>query len=153
MQNPFVCELRCCTAHRRNVRTPRHNIIQYHACFHFVPQFSLSCFFSSRFILSCASVILSLLCVCSLCVLRAFRRAKMSPGRFGPNVDTRLFWEDIPFGLCILKNLAGKLPRVHWLFFFFLLSLGSSSKFSSQGTHYITSSRSIYSSADHVCGV
>ncbi|CAN0467939.1 unnamed protein product, partial [Laminaria digitata] len=31
---------------------------------------------------------------------------KVSPGRFGPNVDTRLFWEDIPFGLCILKNLA-----------------------------------------------
>ncbi|CBN79046.1 possible NAD/NADP octopine/nopaline dehydrogenase [Ectocarpus siliculosus] len=31
---------------------------------------------------------------------------EFSPGRFGPNVDTRLFWEDIPFGLCILKNLA-----------------------------------------------
>ena len=27
-------------------------------------------------------------------------------GRVAPNVDTRLFWEDIPFGLCILKNLA-----------------------------------------------
>ncbi|KAG5183184.1 NAD/NADP octopine/nopaline dehydrogenase [Tribonema minus] len=26
--------------------------------------------------------------------------------RVMPNVDTRLFWEDIPFGLCILKNLA-----------------------------------------------
>lgn len=33
---------------------------------------------------------------------------QVSPGRFGPNVDTRLFWEDIPFGLCILKNLAGE---------------------------------------------
>jgi hypothetical protein len=29
-----------------------------------------------------------------------------SSGQYTPNVDTRLFWEDIPFGLCILKNLA-----------------------------------------------
>jgi opine dehydrogenase len=29
-----------------------------------------------------------------------------SSGQYTPHVDTRLFWEDIPFGLCILKNLA-----------------------------------------------
>lgn len=39
--------------------------------------------------------------------LRACGR-QVSPGRFTPNVDTRLFWEDIPYGLCILKNLAGE---------------------------------------------
>jgi len=27
-------------------------------------------------------------------------------GRVMPNVNTRLFWEDIPYGLCILKNMA-----------------------------------------------
>jgi hypothetical protein len=27
-------------------------------------------------------------------------------GGYWPNVNTRLFWEDIPYGLCILKNLA-----------------------------------------------
>lgn len=40
--------------------------------------------------------------------LFCFARGKVSPGRFAPNVATRLFWEDIPFGLCILKNLAGE---------------------------------------------
>ena len=31
---------------------------------------------------------------------------EVSPGRFQPVVASRLFWEDIPFGLCILKSLA-----------------------------------------------
>lgn len=39
---------------------------------------------------------------------------QVSPGRYGPNVDTRLFWEDIPFGLCILKNLAGESQSYLW---------------------------------------
>jgi opine dehydrogenase len=34
-----------------------------------------------------------------------------SSGQYTPNVDTRLFWEDIPFGLCILKNLAEMLGK------------------------------------------
>ena len=29
-----------------------------------------------------------------------------SNGRFYPSADCRLFWEDIPYGLCIIKNLA-----------------------------------------------
>lgn len=38
---------------------------------------------------------------------------EVEPGGFVPNTSSRLFWEDIPFGLCILKNLAemlGNLP-------------------------------------------
>ena len=31
---------------------------------------------------------------------------ELEPGKFVPNVDSRLFWEDIPYGLCILKSLA-----------------------------------------------
>lgn len=31
---------------------------------------------------------------------------EVSPGQFQPLVNSRLFWEDIPYGLCILKNLA-----------------------------------------------
>jgi len=26
-----------------------------------------------------------------------------------PDIDGRLFWEDIPYGLCILKDIAEKL--------------------------------------------
>lgn len=32
---------------------------------------------------------------------------QVSPGRFAPNLDSRLYWEDIPYGLCVLKSLAG----------------------------------------------
>ena len=31
---------------------------------------------------------------------------EMSPGRYQPAIKSRLFWEDIPYGLCILKNMA-----------------------------------------------
>jgi opine dehydrogenase len=39
--------------------------------------------------------------------------SEVSEGRFAPNSGCRLFWEDVPFGLCILKGLAelcGNLP-------------------------------------------
>ena len=32
-------------------------------------------------------------------------------GNFYPNADCRLFWEDIPYGLCIIKNLGELLIR------------------------------------------
>ncbi|CAM9401305.1 unnamed protein product [Phaeothamnion confervicola] len=31
---------------------------------------------------------------------------EVRPGEYQPATESRLFWEDIPFGLCILKNLA-----------------------------------------------
>ncbi|CAK4075033.1 unnamed protein product [Aphanomyces euteiches] len=45
---------------------------------------------------------------------------EVSPGAFHPAVDSRLFWEDIPFGLCILKNMAEMLgnfptPRIDFM--------------------------------------
>jgi hypothetical protein len=27
-------------------------------------------------------------------------------GRVSPNLNARFFWEDIPYGLCILKNIG-----------------------------------------------
>ena len=39
--------------------------------------------------------------------------AEVNDGRFKPASESRLYWEDIPFGLCILKHLAemlGNLP-------------------------------------------
>ncbi|TDH65557.1 hypothetical protein CCR75_007811 [Bremia lactucae] len=43
-----------------------------------------------------------------------------SKGRFQPATNSRLFWEDIPYGLCILKNMAELLgnlptPRIDFL--------------------------------------
>jgi len=35
-----------------------------------------------------------------------------SDGKFKPNVDSRLYWEDIPYGLCILKGLAEMLGDI-----------------------------------------
>ena len=38
---------------------------------------------------------------------------EVAKGAYHPAVNSRLFWEDIPYGLCILKNLAemlGNLP-------------------------------------------
>lgn len=31
---------------------------------------------------------------------------KVVPGGVHPNTESRIFWEDIPYGLCILKDLA-----------------------------------------------
>lgn len=45
---------------------------------------------------------------------------EVSPGQFHPVVNSRLFWEDIPYGLCILKNMAELLgnfptPRIDFM--------------------------------------
>ncbi|EQC33618.1 hypothetical protein SDRG_08723 [Saprolegnia diclina VS20] len=45
---------------------------------------------------------------------------EVSPGQFHPAVGSRLFWEDIPYGLCILKNMAEMLgnfptPRIDFM--------------------------------------
>ncbi|KAF0682814.1 Aste57867_25113 [Aphanomyces stellatus] len=45
---------------------------------------------------------------------------EISPGQFHPAVESRLFWEDIPYGLCILKNMAEMLgnfptPRIDFM--------------------------------------
>mmetsp|Transcript_16200 Transcript_16200/g.32315 ORF Transcript_16200/g.32315 Transcript_16200/m.32315 type:complete len:433 (+) Transcript_16200:184-1482(+) len=37
---------------------------------------------------------------------------KASNGKFQPNTGCRLFWEDVPFGLCILKGLAEQLGNI-----------------------------------------
>ena len=74
----------------------------------FFPVVSVYFFFAvSLFVFVCIRCPPALLLLFFSC----FRRAKVSSGRFGPNVDSRLFWEDIPFGLCILKNLAGKVAH------------------------------------------
>ncbi|CEG50121.1 octopine dehydrogenase [Plasmopara halstedii] len=45
---------------------------------------------------------------------------ELSKGQYQPAVNSRLFWEDIPFGLCILKNIAEMLgnfptPRIDFM--------------------------------------
>mmetsp|Transcript_19229 Transcript_19229/g.38429 ORF Transcript_19229/g.38429 Transcript_19229/m.38429 type:complete len:180 (+) Transcript_19229:3-542(+) len=45
---------------------------------------------------------------------------EVSPGRFRPAINSRLFWEDVPFGLVILKNMAEMLgnfptPRIDFM--------------------------------------
>lgn len=37
---------------------------------------------------------------------------EVSEGRFQPAIKSRLFWEDIPYGLCILKNMAEMLGNI-----------------------------------------
>ncbi|CAH0514760.1 unnamed protein product [Peronospora belbahrii] len=45
---------------------------------------------------------------------------EVSKGQFHPAIHSRLFWEDIPYGLCILKNMAEMLgnfptPRIDFM--------------------------------------
>ncbi|RLN96080.1 hypothetical protein BBJ28_00005058 [Nothophytophthora sp. Chile5] len=45
---------------------------------------------------------------------------EVSKGQFQPALNSRLFWEDIPYGLCILKNMAEMLgnfptPRIDFM--------------------------------------
>jgi opine dehydrogenase len=45
---------------------------------------------------------------------------EVSPGAFRPALQSRLFWEDVPYGLCILKNMAEMLgnfptPRIDFM--------------------------------------
>ncbi|KAI9906484.1 hypothetical protein PsorP6_004808 [Peronosclerospora sorghi] len=45
---------------------------------------------------------------------------EVSKGQFHPATNSRLFWEDIPYGLCILKNMAEMLgnfptPRIDFM--------------------------------------
>eukprot|EP00920_Eleutheroschizon_duboscqi_P020129 GHVT01047960.1.p1 GENE.GHVT01047960.1~~GHVT01047960.1.p1 ORF type:complete len:425 (+),score=60.73 GHVT01047960.1:886-2160(+) len=45
--------------------------------------------------------------------------AKQVEGGYMPAVDSRLFWEDIPYGLCLLRNIAEMLclttPSIDWM--------------------------------------
>ncbi len=41
---------------------------------------------------------------------------EMADGQYQPLVNSRLFWEDIPYGLVILKNLVELLGTYGWLF-------------------------------------
>lgn len=45
-------------------------------------------------------------------------KVEVSPGRFIPAVQSRIFEEDIPYGLCVLRNMADILgfpvPRITW---------------------------------------
>lgn len=46
--------------------------------------------------------------------------AEVKAGQYQPAVNSRLFWEDIPYGLCILKNMAEMLgnfptPRIDFM--------------------------------------
>lgn len=45
---------------------------------------------------------------------------EVAPGKYQPAVNSRLFWEDVPYGLCILKNMAELLgnfptPRIDFM--------------------------------------
>ncbi len=45
---------------------------------------------------------------------------EVAPNQYHPAVNSRLFWEDIPYGLCILKNMAEMLgnfptPRIDFM--------------------------------------